>query len=184
MVELKINKTKNKTYEIICLSCKITTEHKVLNSINEKGSGVIANKSDEIYSWNSDYEIVQCLGCKTISFRTELSNSEDYDEDGFYTTELIYPKRTEDSWNIKNFYNVPSRLRRIYRETIDCYNGDCLTLCGAGTRALVEGLCKENGIEDGEVEYKKEDGTIVKKRLDNLQGKIKWITRKRKINKG
>lgn len=182
MIELKLNKTQDKKLKVLCQSCKNKTQHKVINSVSEIGTEEMDHYNE--FHWESDFEIIQCLGCETISFRSEHSNSEgyDYDEDVPYM-ELIYPKRTKDSWNIKNFYNVPVNLKRIYRETIDTYNADCLTLCGAGTRALVEGLCIANGITDGEVEYKNPDGIIRKKRLDNLQGKINGLAEQGKLTK-
>jgi len=138
---------------------------------------------EEWYYWNSDFQIIECQGCGNISFRNESSNSEDYDEEGHRANEMIYPKRTTDTWNTKDFLNIPYNLRRIYRETIDCFNNENLTLCGAGARALVEGLCKENGISDGEIENIKPDGTVNKKRVDNLQGKINGLHEKGKLTK-
>jgi len=64
-----------------------------------------------------------------------------------------------------------------------CYNNENLTLCGAGVRALVEGLCNENKIVDGEIESTKRDGSKVKKRADNLQGRINGLAEKGKLTK-
>ncbi len=168
------NKTKDKTVKIHCLSCRNVTKHKVLTSINERGSDEV-NHNYSIY-WDTDYEIVQCLGCETISFRSESSNSEEDDYDGSpYVTISIYPKRGEDTLIVKNYFNVPYNLQRLYRETIESYNYENLTLCGAGLRALVEGLCKENGVTGGDVEVNKNGNTSVK-RDKNLEGKINGLS--------
>lgn len=58
-----------------------------------------------------------------------------------------------------------------------------MTLCGAGIRALVNGLCKENNIDDGEVVFTKKDGTSSTTRVDNLQGKINGLYEKGKLTK-
>lgn len=181
MSKTEFNKSVNKILQVFCLTCKNTNRHKVLTSVDQSGKESMGY--DGWFYWNSDYQIIECQGCGNISFRNESSNSEEYDEEGYHSNELIYPKRTSDTWNTKDFFNIPYNLRRIYRETIDCYNNENLTLCGAGARALVEGLCKENGIIDGEVEYTKANGSIETKRVDNLQGKINGLYEKGKLTK-
>jgi hypothetical protein len=178
----EFNQTKDNIVQVLCITCKNQNRHKVLTSLDCSGSEPMGH--DNTFEWDSHYQIIECQGCGSISFRDASSNSEDFDfEDGYYIAELIYPKRTSDTWNTKDFYNVPQNLKRIYRETIDCYNNDCLTLCGAGIRALVEGLCKENNILDGEVEKPKADGSFDKKRTKDLQGKINGLYEKGKLTK-
>ncbi len=175
----ELNKTIGRIFQIVCLQCKNTTRHKVLTSVDQSGEEEM--QYGDWFYWYSFYQIVECQGCDDISFRKEHSNSEDYS--GEDVDELIYPKRAKDTWATKDFFNIPYNLRRIYRETIDCYNNANLTLCGAGVRSLVEGLCMENGITDGEVEITKKDGTKEIKRLDNLQGKINGFYEKGKLTK-
>ena len=183
MTKVELNKNKDKIHSIICITCKNSNRHKVITSVDTSGEEDMGY-GDWFY-WDTSYQIVECQGCSEISFRSVHYNSEEQNpETGeSYETELVYPKRTKDTWNLKDFYNVPPNLRRIYRETIDCFNHDNLTLCGAGVRALVEGLCKENAIIDGEVEYKNANGTTTKKRKDNLQGKINGLAEKGKLTK-
>jgi hypothetical protein len=181
-IKIEFNRSKDKLIKVICTTCKNRNRHIVLSSLDQSGEEPMGY--DDSYSWNDLYQIIECQGCGSISFRNESSNSEDYDpEGGYYISELIYPKRTSDTWDTKDFFNVPQNLRRIYRETIDCFNNDNFTLCGAGVRALVEGLCQENNILDGEVEITKIDGTIEKKRKKDLQGKINGLHEKGKLTK-
>ena len=98
-------------------------------------------------------------------------------------TEMLYPKRTQYSLPIKNFYNIPQNLKRIYRETIDCFNNESYTLCGAWVRALVEGLCLENWIMDGEIETTDKEGKALKRRSDTLQWKINGLYEKGRLTK-
>lgn len=62
----------------------------------------------------------------------------------------------------------------LYREAIDCYNNNCLTLCALGLRAVIEGTCADQDVEDGPV--KKPDGSIVRKK--NLEGRISGLCEK------
>jgi hypothetical protein len=182
MINKELNKAVDKELKVICLTCKNSNKHRVLSSVDIKGKESMGD--GDWYHWDTSYQIIECQGCGDISFRKEHSNSEDFDtEDGYAITELIFPKRSKNTWNSKDFFNIPYTLRRIYRETIDSYNNDNPTLCAAGVRALVEGLCKENDVTDGEVEITKEDGTIIKKRLENLQGKINGLFEKGKLTK-
>ena len=181
MKKTELNKSDGNLVQVICLTCKNKNRHKVLTSVDVNGNEEW--EYGERYYWNSNFQIIECQGCGSISFRSEHSNSEEHDENGTIVNELIYPKRTTDTWNSKDFFNIPYNLRRIYRETIDCYNNENLTLCGAGVRALVEGLCIENGISDGEIDTPGPGGTIIKKRVDSLQGKINGLHEKGKLTK-
>jgi len=181
--KVELNKTGGEVHSVICKMCKNSTRHKVITSVDKGGK--ISNEYDEVTHWGESYQIIECQGCETISFRWTYGDSDHYDRETgeMYEDESIYPNRTKDAWDSKDFHNIPPNLKRIYRETIDCYNQDNLTLCGVGVRALVEGLCKENGISDGEVEYSKPDGTIVRKRKSDLQGKINGLSEKGKLTK-
>ncbi len=78
----------------------------------------------------------------------------------------------------KDFYYVPPKLRRIYRETIDCFNNDALTLCAAGLRAIIEGICADQGISKGPVTIKLKDGSTKIETHSNLEGKIAGLCEK------
>jgi hypothetical protein len=181
-MKIETDKTKNKPRKILCCQCKHETNHIVLASINAKGT---ENWDDDGYfQWETDYEIVQCRGCDEISFRMNSSDSESYDEEGgYYSTETIFPKRTRETINIIFFHNLPYNINRLYQETINCYNNDIMTLCAAGVRALVEGICLDKNIKDGEIEYSDKKGPIKKRRIKELQGRINGLMEKGIITK-
>ena len=169
MSTTSFDRSKNKEFSLICPDCKRSTHHRVLHSVE-------VGESDPDYWWTVEYQIVQCKGCLTASFRSVSSNSEDCEFSGdeleaIYTVKL-YPHRNAQTISAKNFYNVPLNIRRIYKETIDCFNNEIFTLCAAGVRAIIEGLCAEEKIHDGNVEITKKDGTKEFVRRKNLEGKI------------
>ena len=175
-MKIEFDKTKDKVIQVLCQQCKRNTRHIVLRSVDTSYS---EDWGDGFFSAESKYQVIQCLGCEEISFRTESSNSEDIDpEYGPVISEVIYPRRTMETINIKSYLNLPYHLNRIYKETIECYNNDLMTLCGAGARALVEGLCKEKSVKDGPVEEIKSDGSRIIKREKNLQGRINGLAEK------
>jgi len=175
MLKTEFNKTKDQILKLICPDCEIETRHLVLQSVDLAGQ----HKYDETFwiGWDAKYQIVQCQGCLSISYRTESSNSEDYDSmsGAPFISESLYPKRNKDSLKVKEFLNAPRNLRRIYREIIDSFNNEIYTLCAAGLRSIIEGICSEEGIKDGPVEVPEKGGGIKTVRKRNLQGKISGL---------
>lgn len=162
------------------------TNHLVLQSVKATDSEIIgySGQIPDTVDWSEDYQIIQCQGCDRISFRIDgwFSEYQDFDSDGTYMK--IYPKRSPQKLTVKDFWEVPTILRRIYRETIECFNFESYTLCAAGLRALVEGICSEQQITDGPVESKDSSGKTTIKRKKNLQGKIAGLHEKGALTKG
>lgn len=186
MEKLELNKTKDEKIKVVCSECKGRTNHLVLLSADIDGREDIGEH--DWIGWDYHYQIIQCQGCDLLSFRRTDSNSEDYvqvgpDEWDNPINEKLYPQRSINTLPIKDFINTPYNLRRIYREVIDCYNNDSLTLCGAGLRAIIDGLCAENGIKNGPVEITKKDGTKETKIKSNLEGKISGLYEKGLLTK-
>lgn len=157
-----VQQDQGETCQILCIDCKHETEHKIVApSFQEDGS-----HGEEFWSvdWQENYQILQCGGCKAVTFRHYHWFSEDDPlEPG---KETLYPRR--DGRPTRQFDSVPAPLTRLYVEVLECFNNDSHILCAAGLRALVEGLCAERGIANGPVPQG--DGTT--KRNNNLEGKI------------
>ena len=164
---------------------------RVFKYLNYNSAGQAAQRVFDLYkrhanevmgsvSWVDHYQVIQCGGCESISFRHTSWFSEDADpmsgESG--ETERLYPKRGLETLPTKPYYNVPSNLRRIYSELIDCFNNDSPTLCAAGLRAIVEGICAERGVVDGPVEQTLKDGSKKIVRKDDLRGRISGLQEK------
>lgn len=147
------NKTKGNVLKVLCSQCARATNHLILASSETSGS---EHYDQEVFlGWSDDYQIMMCQGCETISFRHAHWFSEHEDPysgtDG--TTERLYPMRTKGMRAIKDYsWNVPDSLRRIYSESVEVFNHESYTLCAAGLRALVEGICEENGVKNGTIE--------------------------------
>ena len=174
-MSIEFNKSKDERLHVLCQNCKRRTNHTVLLSADESGAEDWGGGAH--YYWNTKFQIVQCQGCDAISFRTESTNSEDMDEDGYAVTEAVYPRRTEETINARQFLNLPYKLKRLYGEVIESYNNGILLLCAGGVRAIVEGICKENHIENGLVEVEVAGETTSRKE-SSLQGKIHGLYEK------
>jgi hypothetical protein len=144
-VDHHINKTQGEEHDLPCSKCTGKTAHKVLASVDVRG-----DEGDGDYQWAIDNQIVQCLGCKTVSFRRASSNSEDYiplDHDGNYdylVDEKLYPSRREGLKGLGDeVVYLPGNIRRIYEETLMALSNQAPVLAGIGLRALLETVCKE-----------------------------------------
>lgn len=170
------NHNKNINLQVLCQKCKKNTKHSVLSALDAQGQEDV--DGEHFRNWKETYQIIQCLDCETISFRSEYSDSDNYDLDGDpIIYKVIYPKRTEVT--IRGYRSLPLNLHRIYREIIDCYNNDCLILCAGGVRALVDGICQDKKIISGIVEeWDEKSKKITQKRKGNLKGKINGLVEK------
>jgi hypothetical protein len=176
------NKTKGQIRQVFCLECKRPTRHLITVSYDKNGSAW--NRSEEwSVDWADHYQILECQGCSTITFRHSnwFSENQGPDDDG--VVERLYPMRKEGTLSAKPYQNVPVSLRRIYIESVDCYNTGSNTLCAAGLRALVEGICAEQGIQDGPVEAPAKGGGTQVIRKGDLQGKIAGLHEKGLLTK-
>ena len=172
--KIEENKTKREAPKIQCTMCNRNTRHLVLQSVDTSGSELMDQRYDISIEWVSHYQIVQCQGCETISFR----QLDWFSEDGDSLTERLYPKRSKNSLPTKNYFNAPPSLRRIHRETIESFNNEVYTLCAAGLRSIVEGICEDRGIIDGPITVTKKDGSSIIERKKELQGKISGLCEK------
>ncbi|MBV5346732.1 DUF4145 domain-containing protein [bacterium] len=173
------NKSKGTFLNVQCTNCKVPTRHQVAASLDRSGSEFDRHEGWSV-DWTDDYQILQCQGCESVSFRHRSWFSEDCDpmEGADGATERLYPKRSPNAINPQLFYNVPSNLRRIYGELVDCFNNESPTLCAAGLRALVEGICAQQGVVDGPVEMPAKGGGTQMVRKNNLEGCISGLQEK------
>lgn len=172
------NMEKGRTCNVLCLKCNVETEHHILYSFDVSGSEGVGNYDPEYEPpeyeiwWNNSYQTIRCGGCKSVSYREVSGFSE---EEG--SNEVLYPIRSKGKLTAKDFLNAPTTLRRIYRETIEAFNSECLTLCAGGLRAIVEGICAAKRVKKGPVEVRTKGKTTTQLKK-NLQGKISGLCEK------
>ena len=88
-----------------------------------------------------------CRGCDTALLEVTYKIGIDA-EDPDYQEINIYPKRHEKIREKKNFYYIKPYLKKTYEETLVAYNSGLTIICAMGLRALLEGICVEQGIND------------------------------------
>ena len=87
-----------------------------------------------------------CAGCDSgtleETYDFDITN-EDY---GSLAESTYYPVRTGLHVEGKKFRQLPKKLNKIYRETLQAYNNDLTVLCALGIRALIEGICADKSV--------------------------------------
>lgn len=139
--------TNDKKINVNCGICKRETKHLILSHIHLSGDVGDIIYHGNVYYWYDTYQIVQCQGCEHISFRKTHSNSEDveYGDEGPEPIEYetIFPNPEATREPIEDNYLLPSKLKKIYEETLSTLNSMQSVLTGIGIRAIVETVCKD-----------------------------------------
>jgi len=142
-VDVKLNRTQNEEHWLLCPSCNKETLHKVL--VSAEVDETFDDGDEWFANWDA-YQIVQCQGCQTASFRRTHTDS-DYIEPDKTQVPIayveLYPKRVAGRRELPNSYLLPKQVSGIYRETLAALSNDLPILAGIGIRALVEAVCKE-----------------------------------------
>jgi len=101
-----------------------------------------------------------CCGCEKSTLVHEWRMAGAEGEEGAPQPEThFYPPRTSGTVQPKYFVKLPPKLAKLYRETVEAFNTSSVLFCTIGLRALLEGVCKDKGIEGANLE-KKIDGLL------------------------
>lgn len=156
---VSLNGTQEKERWLACSECDGQTCHKVLVSANTSERLDIDFDIQELYQ----YEVVQCQGCRTISFLKKWQNTEDFHNDEAGNIELddheeVYPGRVAGRHKLRSSFYLPSQIISIYNETHSALCNKLYVLAGVGIRALIEVVCKD----------KSANGSNLENKIDNL----------------
>lgn len=156
--------------KIFCWSCNNSTNHTIQAEFKQK----FYDDCTWYYAhWT--WQIAQCDWCENVCFQEIWADLEDidYDTNQPSISTKVYPKSSKDILQVKNYYNVDKKVRKIYRETIDAFNNWLYILCAWGLRSVIDWICNTESIVDWVIEI---DWKFV--RRTNLQWKISWLSEK------
>ncbi len=93
------------------------------------------------------HQIIQCLGCKSVSFRKISTDTEDYDYDEnnkhYYNETITYYPYHSSALRQIDTYLLPQNIQKIYTETKQAIDIEQNILAGIGIRALIETVCTD-----------------------------------------
>jgi hypothetical protein len=136
--------TEGHTVIIPCVQCQAQTEHTVVKST------CVSVRGPEYDQWD-EYQILQCKGCRLVSFRHESKNTEDMvlDDAGdvqLASSEEVYPPRIVGRREMRGLESVPATVRRVYSETFRAVAASQPILAAAGMKACLEAVCKSKRV--------------------------------------
>jgi len=154
-----------KQKKIHCNECKRETNHELLATHD------CCHHEDNRFSEYICYGFWACKGCDTASLEEKYTCSGMHDENGEIYFYQYFPERKNKSLRIaKKFAHINSKLNLVYLEIIKAHEQGLGVISAIGVRALLEGICIEEGIDD-DVAY-------------HLIGKIKKLQEKNNIPEG
>lgn len=169
--------------KVYCRSCNTKTKHSVV--MNNNIPLQYTNSSKDFIEMEDDFEetfyIIQCNGCDSVSFLLEIIE-EDRIERDWVKKYFVYPEEPKikhTKHKRKFFFTVPRFIKAIYREVVFNFNEEQFILCGMGLRMIIEGVCKDKGIDKKPL-YNKDNSP----KIDNDTGeqKYRFLGLEEKIN--
>lgn len=122
-----------------CRDCKRQTNHCVLHCTRE-----IYWDEQHDFNGTKHFQIVQCLGCETVSFRQTYTDDHMVGPDSQDAEEVsVYPEPAGSRAQIDDNYALPETLKRIYIETLGALNSKFHILSTIGIRAILETVVKD-----------------------------------------
>lgn len=136
-----------KTDDIYCNVCKRETPH--------DSHGKFGSYSNDGLEY-CGYRLYVCTVCKTGTMEEYYTNAEfceqrtngDWDEGDLDGGDYRYfPPRTDRDYIPKRLSRVPRKIRQIYEESINVLNAGFPVFSIMGIRAILDAVCKDQGIE-------------------------------------
>ncbi|MDQ9818412.1 DUF4145 domain-containing protein [Acinetobacter bereziniae] len=131
---------------IYCLECKTEIKHEFL-------IGLEAQKPIPYDILYSEYELLKCINCDSITFRVDQFTADDVVERADEYGELImdrlsrpqyYPTRDKELANTTHVINLlPESIQETFNEVVIALNNNLEILSGLGLRTLLEQICKQ-----------------------------------------
>lgn len=144
---------------IPCSQCGQVTCHRVMTRV--ASSDESENGEVQVWDW---HEVVQCGGCRAVSFCHASQCSEDFDfdprtgEQFLSVTKKLYPSRVAGRPLLRDAHYLPHGVYLIYQEAHGALSNDLRISAGFGIRAIVEAVCKDRSV----------DGKDLQKKIDAL----------------
>ena len=153
--------------KIFCHSCGKRTNHSVL------AKEEIKSHPDEDFHYGENHIFAKCNGCDALTYAIETWSEDDWNP---HTGEMestwkTYPRGATERKPIDDEHELPAKIRAIYREVVGAMNAQLPVLAGIGLRAVIEAICKDQGIKGNNLE-KLIDGLATSGVLSKAQADI------------
>lgn len=133
-----------------CRECDRDTRHEILAEQVE---------SEYEYRVDTNFQIVECRGCGTKSFRKEV----EWIEDSYQTGEgewespvdiYTYPNILKGHKAVPDIEKVPDLVGDIYKQSLEAIKNKSNILAGIGLRATIEAICNDRQVAGRSLEQR------------------------------
>ena len=134
--------------KVDCRECLRPTKHNLVHSVEVKE-----------LEWNEKYQIVQCMGCESLSFRRiTFKNNQSNDKEEIH----LYPSRIKGRQKLQ-LESIPPTIAQIYEEIHLAISNRLLIVATTGMRTLIELVCNDLNSTAGNLKGKIDD--LVRRQL-------------------
>lgn len=180
----KDSKVSNKT-KIYCNICKGETNHDIKSTHAQSYLEEFEDHGQKFqgYYEETEFRFLVCRGCDsaTLQEKWTCAGMKDHNGGDLYSYNY-YPKRKNlGERQAKKFHHVDIKLNNTYKEIITAFQQGLEIVTAIGVRALLEGICVVEGIDDkvawglaGKIEKLKDLSHIPNSIIDGLND-LKFI---------
>lgn len=138
--------------KIFCNTCKGETNHDIKSHHDKSYYEEYEDHGRKFlgYYEKTQYSFLVCRGCDTATLEESWHNAgmHDYNGEDIYSDEY-HPKRLMlGEREAKRFNHLDQTLNETYKEIITSFQQGLSIVCSMGVRALLEGICVLEGIDD------------------------------------
>jgi len=140
-----------KIKKIHCNTCGLDTNHELITTHERKHFEEDYRDGEKYLAWYEEwkYGFWVCRGCDTASLEEKYHCSGMYDQNGDDIYDVSYqPTRKNLNRVPKKFQHIDSKLNSVYLEIIQAYQQGLGVATAMSIRALLEGICVNEGIDD------------------------------------
>lgn len=138
--------------KIHCNTCNYETNHELRSFCDRKYYEVDKFNGQEVLGWHEDwqYGFWVCRGCDTAILEEKYTDvsMKDNNGDDLYSYEYFPQRSNEPQRKPKRFLHIDENLNSTYKEIIKAYQHGLKIVCAMGVRALLEGICVAEGVDD------------------------------------
>lgn len=133
-----------------CCACDRDTRHDVLAEQGE---------SEYEYRVDTNFQIVECRGCGTKSFRKIVKWVEEAYQTGDDEWEVpenvyTYPNFLKGHQSVPDIEKAPELVGDIYQQSLEAIKSKSNVLAGIGLRATIEAICNERQVTGRSLELR------------------------------
>ncbi|MDO8846219.1 DUF4145 domain-containing protein [Methylicorpusculum sp.] len=153
--------------KIYCNTCKGETKHDIKATHDQAYHEEYEDHGHKFlgYYEETEYRFLVCRGCDTATLEEKWTGAGMYDHNGdeIYTYSYQPKRKNLGEREAKRFHHVDKKLTETYKEIIIAFQQGLGIVTAMGVRALLEGICVLEGINDN-------NAWGLAKKIDHLSG--------------